>query len=252
VTESLLVEWAEHDVLTLTLNRPERRNAVDPELLGALAQALRSNGGRAGAVILRGAGDDAFSSGYDLGRLTGTSADLDADRWIGEASGALMECPAPVVARLSGHCHGAAVELALCCDYRVSSPTLRMSVPAVGLGIVYRYELMARVVQMCGLSNASTLLLGMRELDLPAAEAWGLVNESCAQSELDARTQAVAERLATAPRPAVRGTKTLLGHFAAHSITPDDLALAQRLRAAAASSPERYQALQRRKKKVTG
>jgi enoyl-CoA hydratase/carnithine racemase len=96
------------------------------------------------------------------------------------------------------------------------------------------------------------LLLGMRELDLPAAEAWGLVNESCAAAELDERTHAVAQRLATAPRAAVRGTKALLAHIAADAVTPDDLALAQRLRAAAASSPERLQALQRRQKKVTG
>jgi len=60
-------------VLTLTLNRPERRNALDPELLAALAAALQTDGERAGAVILRGAGSEAFSAGYDLSRLTGTA-----------------------------------------------------------------------------------------------------------------------------------------------------------------------------------
>src|SRR5689334_11812741 len=137
MTDSLLTEWGANDVLTLTINRPERRNALDPELLGALADALHRDGERAGAVILRGAGDDAFSAGYDLSRLTGTPADLDADRHIGEAASALRACPAPVIARLTGHCHGAGVELALNCDLRFASPTLRMSVPAVSLGVVY-------------------------------------------------------------------------------------------------------------------
>ena len=120
MTDALLREWGEHDVLTLTLNRPDRHNAVDPELLDALAEALRSDGERAGAIILRGAGTEAFSSGYDLSRLTGSIEDLEADRHIGDAATALRSCPAPVIARLQGHCHGAGVELALNCDLRVA------------------------------------------------------------------------------------------------------------------------------------
>src|SRR5260370_42010851 len=88
MTDSLLAEWGLHDVLTLTINRPERKNALDPELLAALADALRTDGDRASAVILRGAGTEAFSSGYDISRLTGTVEDLEADRHIGEAVGA--------------------------------------------------------------------------------------------------------------------------------------------------------------------
>ena len=122
MADTLLREWGPRDVLTLTLNRPERRNALDPELLAALAAALQADGERAGAVILRGAGSEAFSAGYDLSRLTGTAADLDADGVIGEAASALRQCPSPVIARLQGHCHGAAVELALNCDLRIASP----------------------------------------------------------------------------------------------------------------------------------
>src|SRR5438094_8585703 len=83
MTDSLLTEWGEHDVLTLTLNRPERRNALDPELLIALAESLDSHGDRGRAVILRGAGVEACSAGYDLSRLAGTPAGLGADRFVG-------------------------------------------------------------------------------------------------------------------------------------------------------------------------
>src|SRR5437879_1760443 len=174
MTDSLLTEWGEHDVLTLTLNRPERRNALDPELLIALAESLDSHGDRARAVILRGAGVEAFSAGYDLSRLAGTPADLEADRFIGETVNALRQCPAPVIARLQGHCHGAAVELALNCDLRIGSPTLRMSVPAVSLGVVYRYQFVARLVQTCGIARAADLLLAMPELDAEPAMPSGL------------------------------------------------------------------------------
>jgi len=249
LTESLLVEWGAHDVLTLTINRPARRNAVDPEVLGALAEALTSEGERAGAVILRGSGDEAFSAGYDLSRLTGTESDLDADRFIGEAVKAMRECPAPLIARLTGHCHGAGVELALSCDLRVGTPTVRMSVPAVGLGVVYRYEFVSRLVLMAGLSRAASLLLGMRELDVETADAWGIFTDLCEVEELDSRVNGLAEKLATSPRTAVLGTKASLNLLVARQVNADDLGSAQRLRSAAAASPERKEALDRRRKK---
>jgi enoyl-CoA hydratase len=252
LADSLLAQWGEHDVLTLTLNRPERRNAVDPELLGALAEALRRDGDRAGAVILRGAGEEAFSAGYDLSRLTGTASDLDADTVIGAAVTALRRCPAPVIARLHGHCHGAGVELAMNCDLRVATPALRMSVPAVGLGVVYRYEFVARLVQTCGLARTADLLLGMPELDGARAYAWGLVTGVVPAADIDARLHDLAQKLATSPRAAVSGTKASLNLLAERGAVGDDVSVAQLLRAEAAASPERREALRRRQKKVTG
>lgn len=249
MTEALLREWGPDDVLTLTLNRPDRRNAVDPELLDSLAEALRTEGERAGAIILRGAGTDAFSAGYDLSRLTGSIEDLEADRHIGDAATALRSCPAPVIARLQGHCHGAGVELALGCDLRVASD-LRLSVPAVGLGVVYRYPFIARLVQICGIARASDLLLGMLELDSAAAYAWGLVTEVVPAEALDARVQELAERLARSPRPAVEGTKASLNLLDRRLVAGEDLLQAHELRTRAAASPERKAAVERRKQKI--
>jgi enoyl-CoA hydratase/carnithine racemase len=249
LSDSLLTQWGEDGVLTLTLNRPQRRNALDPEVLAALAYALRYEGERAGAVVLRGAGDSAFSAGYDLTRLTGTTEDLDADSVIGAAADALRACPAPVIARLHGHCHGAAVELAMNCDLRIATPELRMSVPAVSLGVVYRYQFVARLVQTCGLARTSDLLLAMPELDGARAFAWGLATELVPAVEIDRRIEAVSRRLATAPRAAVRGTKASLNLLAARGLAPEDMMQAQRLRAEAAGSPERQEALRRRRAK---
>src|SRR5215831_2865243 len=246
MTDAILREWGPNDVLTLTLNRPERRNAVDPELLSELAEALRADGERAGAVILRGAGTEAFSAGYDLSRLTGSIEDLDADRHIGDAATALRTGPAPVIARLQGHCHGAGVELALNCDLRIACD-LRMSVPAVGLGVVYRYPFIARLVQICGIARASDLLLGMLELDTATAYAWGLVSEVAAATDLDARIGELAVRLAQSPRPAVEGTKASLNLLDRRAVSGEDLLQAHELRTRAAASPERKAAVERRK-----
>lgn len=247
--DKLLVEWGEHDIVTLTLNRPQRRNALDPDLLTSLADALRTHGIRAGAVVLRGAGDAAFSAGYDLDHLTGTEADLQADAIIGSAVESLRDCTAPVIALVHGHCHGAAVELAMNCDLRFATPDLRLSVPAVGLGVVYRYQFVTRLVAICGLNRASDLLLGMRELDAATALAWGLLTEVVDAAEIDARVRGMAERMATAPRPAVQGTKASLNLRMARGMAPEDLLEANRLRRLAAISPERVEALVRRKKK---
>lgn len=249
MTEALLREWGANDVLTLTLNRPERRNAVDPELLAELAEALRTDGERAGAIVLRGAGSEAFSAGYDLSRLTGSIEDLDADRHIGEAATALRTCPAPVIARLQGHCYGAGVELALNCDLRIAAD-LRLSVPAVGLGVVYRYPFIARLVQICGIARASDLLLGMLELDSQTAYEWGLVTEVTTAAGIDARIAELAERLATAPRAAVEGTKASLNLLDRRAVAGEDLLQAHELRTRAASSPERKAAVERRKQKI--
>lgn len=249
MSESLLHEWGEHDVLTVTINRPERRNAVDPELLLALALALRSEGSRARAVILRGAGDEAFSAGYDLSRLTGTAEDLEADHHIGEAAAAIRACPGPVIARLEGHCHGAGVELAMSCDLRISADRLQLSVPAVSLGVVYRFPFVARLVQICGSARTSDLLLGMPTLDAETAYQWGLVTEVVPAALLDARVAAVAERLATSPPAAVHGTKASLNLIERRGVAGEDLLEAQQLRAEAASSPERKEALERRRKR---
>lgn len=251
MTDALLVEWGAHDVLTLTLNRPQRRNALDPELLTALTTALVTDGARAAAVVLRGAGADAFSSGYDISRLTGSVKDLEADRFIGDAANAVRTCPGPVIAQLNGHCHGAAVEIALSCDLRIAGDSLRLSVPAVSLGVVYRYQFIARLVQICGVARASDLLLAMPELDAGRAYAWGLVTEVVPAAEVAVRVGQLAETLATSPPAAVRGTKASLNLLAARAASAEDLERAQQLRTHAAGSPERQEAVRRRQQSMS-
>jgi len=251
LTDELLTEWGPQEVLTLTLNRPERLNALDPELLTALADALRTDGARASAVILRGSGTEAFSSGYDLSRLTGTVEDLEADQYIGEAAAALRACPAPVIARLQGHCHGAAVELALNCDLRIAAKDLRLSVPAVSLGVVYRFQFLARLVQICGIARASDILLAMPVLDGETAHRWGLVTEVVAPSQIDKRVEELAEKLAASPRAAVQGTKVSLNLLERRAIAGEDILQAQLLRARAAATPERRDVVMRRKQSMS-
>ena len=243
ISAPILVDHRPDGFLVVTLNRPNKRNALDFQLLDALALTVREAGSVASVVILRGAGGQAFSAGFDLGELTGTEADLEADAAVGRAAEALSACPVPVVAQLEGHCHGAAIELALNCDLRVASPELKMSLRAVSLGVVYRTQLLARMIDTVGLGRTQQLLLGMPVLNADEALAWGLVSEVVTSGQVEARVNAIASMLASAPASAVRGTKATLGLLANRSANSDVLTATYPWRQAAAASDERKRAL---------
>jgi enoyl-CoA hydratase/carnithine racemase len=156
-----------------------------------------------------------------------------------------------VIARLQGHCHGAAVELALNCDLRIAAKDLRLSVPAVSLGVVYRFQFLARLVQICGIARASDLLLAMPVLDAETAHRWGLVTEVVAPSQIDKRVEELAEKLAASPRAAVQGTKVSLNLLERRAIAGEDILQAQLLRARAAATPERREAVMQRKQSMS-
>jgi enoyl-CoA hydratase len=244
----LRVDWWSERVLALTIDRPKRRNPVDHELLAALASELATKGAKAGAIVLRGAGGAAFSAGFDLDQIHGTEADLDADQSIGKAVDAITSCPAPVISMIQGHCHGAGVELALSCDLRIAADDLQLSLQAVSLGVVYRYQLISRLTEIAG--RAADLLLARPVLGASEALAWGLITEVVPAGAIDRRTRELAEMLAASPRSAIEGTKASLQLAARHE--PRDAAMKQTrlLREKANASPERRSALEGVKKRL--
>jgi enoyl-CoA hydratase/carnithine racemase len=244
-------EWWSEGVLLLTIDRPARLNTVDHQLLEGIAAAFESSDGhKAGAIVLRGAGGKAFSAGFDLNKLQGSDADLEADRAIGVAVDAITASTAPVVSMIQGHCHGAGVELALSCDLRIAADDLQMSLQAVSLGVVYRYQLVSRLVHLAGLGRASDLLLAMPRLDARAAREWGLVTEVVAAAGVEERTRVVAQAIAASPRSAVQGTKASLVMAARSMIRDEDLDRAAAWRRTAATSKERQEALDAAKRRL--
>jgi enoyl-CoA hydratase/carnithine racemase len=246
----LLVDWWSEGVLLLTIDRPRRRNPLDHDLLLALATALETEGRKAGAVVIRGAGGAAFSAGFDLAQLEGSDADLEADRSIGRAVDAIHGCSVPVISMIQGHCHGAGVELALSCDLRIAADDLQLSLRAVSLGVVYRYQLISRLVDMAGLGRASDLLLAMPTLGASEALGWGMVTEVVPAAHIDTRTRELAKTLAAAPRSAVEGTKASLVMAARRAVGEDALRLAHKWRHRAVTSAERRTALEAAKKRL--
>lgn len=168
-------------LLTVTLNRPERRNALDPAVRDALAEAIdgaaRSPAIR--AVVITGAGE-AFCAGGDLGSFDDLH-DARVYRHVSHELTAMLDAierlEKPVVAALNGVATGAGLTLALCCDWRVASPAARLLFREGRLGLVPTHGGVARLVKLVGVARAKEALLGGDDLDAGAALRLGLVSE---------------------------------------------------------------------------
>ena len=174
VDATLLTERAD-GVLTLTLNRPERRNAIDPALRDALAAPLHH---AAPDRAVRGGGGP--RAGGDLARFEDLH-DARAYRHVSHRLTDLVESierlEKPVVAAIDGVVTGAGLALALACDWRIGAPTARVLFREGRVGLVPTHGGLTRLVKLLGLARAKEMLLGGEDLDADAALAAGLLSE---------------------------------------------------------------------------
>jgi len=198
--QRLLTVTHEDAVATLTLNRPEQRNALSVELMsqviGALGELRVDPAVR--VVILAGAGS-AFCSGHDLGEMVG----LDLDRYrevfalCTRMMSAIHELPQPVIARVQGVATAAGCQLVAACDLAVCSSQARFATPGVKIGLFCTTP-MVEVSRAVGRKRALEMLLTGTPIDARTAADWGLVNRVVEPEELEARTGALARQIATA------------------------------------------------------
>jgi enoyl-CoA hydratase/carnithine racemase len=185
-------------VLVLTLNRPERRNAIDAELRDALAAALdgAATDSAVRGVVITGAGG-AFCAGGDLARFEDLH-DARAYRHVSHRLTDLVESverlEKPVVAAIDGVVTGAGLALALACDWRIGAPSARILFREGRVGLVPTHGGVTRLVKLLGLARAKEVLLGGDDLDARAAHAVGLLSE-IADGDLLAAAHARVERM---------------------------------------------------------
>src|SRR3954466_9505350 len=166
---------------TPTLNRPERRNAIDPALRDALATALDAAATHPAVrgVVITGAGG-AFCAGGDLARFEDLH-DARAYRHVAHRLTDLVESierlEKPVVAAIDGVATGAGLALALACDWRIGAPTTRILFREGRIGLVPAHGGLPRLVKLLGLARAKEVVLGGDDLDARAAHAAGLLSE---------------------------------------------------------------------------
>jgi enoyl-CoA hydratase len=206
--DTVLYEAADA-VATLTLNRPERRNAITPELIedfdAALTRALDDEDVR--VVRLRGAGSS-FCAGYDIGWGSASmqeaeggepwdpAADYRMMRRFVDAYMALWRSPKPVVAQVHGYCVAGGTDFALCSDLIVCAEDCRIGYPPAR---VWGSPTTAMWMYRLGLERSKRLLLTGDPIDGARAVQWGLASEAVPEAELEAAGLALAKRVALLP-----------------------------------------------------
>jgi enoyl-CoA hydratase len=186
--ETLLLEQRDR-VAIITINRPEKRNALNiktREEGAALLEELRSDDS-VGVVVFTGAGDKAFIAGADIAEFAGRTSITQRDVMMQRSLfTAIDSFPKPVIAMVNGYCLGGGCELALACDIRVASETASFGQPEINLGII----------PGGGGTQAMELILTGEIIDAHTAFSIGLVNHVVPPDQLQAKTMEIATRIA--------------------------------------------------------
>lgn len=189
-------------IATVTLNRPAKLNALTKAMWRGLGEAIRGLSGESDlrCIVIRGAGERAFSPGNDIGEFAHERSNRQQAREYGAAmhatAQALDACPIPLVAQIHGICVGGGLEIAAICDLRICGVSSRFGAPVKNLGLVMAYAEMAPLVRLVGPAVALEILLEGRIFDAREAKEKGLVSRVVADEQVSAEAAATAARIA--------------------------------------------------------
>ncbi len=190
------------NIATVTLNRPERLNALNRAMWEGLGEVMRrlSADDSLRCVVLRGAGGKAFAAGADIAEFAGERADARQAKGYGELIHATMQavaqCKHPTVALIEGACVGGGLEIAAMCDMRVCGSSSRFGVPINKLGLTMGYGELAGLLALVGRAVALEILLEGRVFTAEEAYRKGLVNRVVPDTEVEKESYALARRIA--------------------------------------------------------
>jgi enoyl-CoA hydratase/carnithine racemase len=214
--KDLLIEQQKR-LCTLTLNRPDKKNSLSLELVDLLCVTLKklAKNDNLRVVMLRGAGDKAFCSGFDIGSLP-TQSREDADQRLQSLDRVesllqtVIHFPYPVIAVLNGFAFGLGCELAMCCDIRIGADDIRMGMPPARLGLVYPWTGLQRFIQNIGLQRTKEIFFTGRTYSGLRMQALGLVDYLVARAELEKFATEMALQIAENAPLALKGIKRVI------------------------------------------
>src|SRR5215475_2611390 len=163
-------------------------------------------------VVVRGAGDKAFSAGGDLAEFL-TLAPADLEQW-GDTLTAAERCRKPVIAAIDGFTMGAGLELAVACDFRIATLRSEFAFPEIRLGMIPGSGGTQRAMRLIGMTRAKLFMMTGQRISAERAEAWGLITQAVANEGLDQAVDALARELSDKAPLALRTLKMVLNRGA--------------------------------------
>ena len=247
----VLLEERHGDTLLLTMNRPDRHNALNRALHEAISDAL-SAAEAAGVkvIVLTGAGTKAFCAGADMLEASGMERPADTARPRGavdvSAASQVASTPLPVIAAINGYCYGGGARLAIACDIRLASRNATFRIPGAEYGLVVAAATLPRLV---GAAKAKEWIFTARPFDAAEAREHGLVSSLHEQDALLAAALEMAATIAAHSTDAVREAKRVIdaATLSEAAMTMEDAAN-RRLR----GSPDQAQRFRDATRRVTG
>jgi enoyl-CoA hydratase/carnithine racemase len=211
----LLLDRPAEAVARLRLANPERRNALDHEILDALTETMRrlDRGIETRCVLITGE-PPVFSAGYDITAIPARTFERDAEALVAHPFQAAMEAisrhPWPTLAAINGHCLGGGLELAVSCDLRICAAGAELGMPPARLGLIYGHTGLRKFLDTIGLPRTKELFLTGRNLSAVRAEEIGLVNEVVGDERLEAEAIELAALIAANAPLSTRGNKSAI------------------------------------------
>jgi enoyl-CoA hydratase/carnithine racemase len=224
----ILLDEPAEAVARIRIQNPEKRNALDHDILDALAELLPrlDRGIEVRCVIIGGSGGH-FSAGYDIGSISGEAFEREAEALVAHPFHAAMEAlaahPWPTVAAIEGDCLGGGLELAITCDLRICAEGARLGMPPVKLGLIYGHTGLRRFLDLIGLARTRELFLTGRNVGAHWAQEIALVNYVVGEGDLEQASVRLAEQIAANAPLSLRGNKRAIQLLSENPMLTEEL-----------------------------
>jgi enoyl-CoA hydratase/carnithine racemase len=243
--EPLIIEQ-QGRVCTFVINRPDKLNSLNPGIMLRLGDTLKAfeEEDEVRAVVIRGSGTRAFSSGYDVGRIGAVPQEAGPrGNPLEYGLDTITEYPYPIIAMVFGYALGAGCHLAAICDLCIAADTALFGMPPTKLGLVYFLEGYQLFVNRFGVSYAKELFLTARQFPAQRAKEMRLVHQVVPEAELESTVYQLAEELAEENAPlSLKGSKFIINKLAQGPLSAEDEQECRRWMARAFMSEDRKEA----------
>jgi enoyl-CoA hydratase/carnithine racemase len=224
----LILDRPAEAVARLTIKNPGKRNALDHEILDALADVMDElDDGIANRCVVITGSEGMFSAGYDIGDIPDDVFAQEAEKLVAHPFSRAIEAverfPFPTVAAINGHALGGGLELAVTCDLRVAGAGFKLGMPPAKLGLIYSHTGIQKFLDTVGPARTRELFLTGRNVDAERAEQIGLVHEAVPREELEDHAVALAREIAGNAPLSLKGNKRIIRELLTFSRLSENL-----------------------------